>query len=56
MFAPCHWKGSLQSHRTLALQFLDGKHTVFGEVVEGIETTLKAMNELYVDTDGRPYR
>ena len=26
--------------------FLDGKHTIFGEVVEGLETTLKTIEEL----------
>jgi len=38
------------------LEFLDGKHTIFGEVAEGLDTTLKEMNELYCDTNGRPYR
>jgi peptidyl-prolyl cis-trans isomerase-like 4 len=37
-------------------QFLDGKHTIFGEVAEGLDTVLKEMNELYCDTNGRPYR
>lgn len=38
------------------LEFLDGKHTIFGEVAEGLDTVLKDINELYCDTDGRPYR
>lgn len=38
------------------LEFLDGKHTIFGEVAEGLDTVLKDMNELYCDTNGRPYR
>jgi peptidyl-prolyl cis-trans isomerase-like 4 len=37
-------------------QFLDEKHTIFGEVAEGLDTTLKEINELYCDTEGRPYR
>lgn len=38
------------------MEFLDGKHTIFGEVAEGLDTVLKEINELYCDTDGRPYR
>lgn len=37
-------------------QFLDGKHTIFGEVAEGLDGVLKEINELYCDTNGRPYR
>lgn len=37
-------------------QHLDGKHTIFGEVAEDEEETLTKINELYCDTDGRPYR
>lgn len=37
-------------------QFLDGKHTIFGEVAEGLDTVLKEINELYCDSNGRPYR
>eukprot|EP00624_Nannochloropsis_granulata_P001981 evm.model.NODE_1941_length_7655_cov_17.332071.2 len=42
--------------RSEDLEFLDGKHTIFGEVAEGLDTVLKDMNELYCDTNGRPYR
>eukprot|EP00271_Cylindrocystis_brebissonii_P005023 TRINITY_DN16979_c0_g1_i1.p1 TRINITY_DN16979_c0_g1~~TRINITY_DN16979_c0_g1_i1.p1 ORF type:complete len:762 (-),score=161.32 TRINITY_DN16979_c0_g1_i1:424-2709(-) len=34
---------------------LDGKHTIFGEVAEGLET-LTRINEAYVDEKGRPYK
>ncbi|XP_022730139.1 peptidyl-prolyl cis-trans isomerase CYP59 isoform X2 [Durio zibethinus] len=37
------------------LDYLDGKHTVFGEVAEGIET-LTRINEAYVDEKNRPYK
>ncbi|QCD85945.1 peptidyl-prolyl cis-trans isomerase-like 4 [Vigna unguiculata] len=37
------------------LDYLDGKHTVFGEVAEGFET-LTRINEAYVDDKGRPYK
>ncbi|XP_057486343.1 LOW QUALITY PROTEIN: peptidyl-prolyl cis-trans isomerase CYP59-like [Actinidia eriantha] len=37
------------------LDYLDGKHTVFGEVAEGLET-LQRINEAYVDEKGRPYK
>ncbi|KAL6514007.1 cytochrome P450 monooxygenase 59 [Orobanche hederae] len=37
------------------LDYLDGKHTVFGEVAEGLET-LARINEAYVDEKSRPYR
>ncbi|XP_027061742.2 peptidyl-prolyl cis-trans isomerase CYP59 isoform X1 [Coffea eugenioides] len=37
------------------LDYLDGKHTVFGEVAEGLET-LSRINEAYVDENSRPYK
>ncbi|KAJ8762652.1 hypothetical protein K2173_010673 [Erythroxylum novogranatense] len=37
------------------LDYLDGKHTVFGEVAEGHET-LTRINEAYVDDKNRPYK
>jgi peptidyl-prolyl cis-trans isomerase-like 4 len=37
------------------LEQLDGKHTVFGEVAEGLET-LQKINCLYVDETGRPFQ
>ncbi|KAK8490395.1 hypothetical protein V6N13_076410 [Hibiscus sabdariffa] len=37
------------------LDYLDGKHTVFGEVGEGFET-LTRINEAYVDDKNRPYK
>ncbi|XP_059446067.1 peptidyl-prolyl cis-trans isomerase CYP59-like [Corylus avellana] len=37
------------------LDYLDGKHTVFGEVAEGLDT-LTRINEAYVDEKGRPYK
>ncbi|KAL2650997.1 hypothetical protein R1flu_019125 [Riccia fluitans] len=37
------------------LDYLDGKHTVFGEVAEGLETLMR-INEAYVDENGRPYK
>lgn len=37
------------------LDYLDEKHTVFGEVAEGHET-LARINEAYVDEKGRPYK
>ncbi|XP_043700589.1 peptidyl-prolyl cis-trans isomerase CYP59 isoform X2 [Telopea speciosissima] len=37
------------------LDYLDGKHTVFGEVAEGLET-LTRINEAFVDDKGRPYK
>ncbi|KDP25100.1 hypothetical protein JCGZ_22635 [Jatropha curcas] len=38
-----------------SLDYLDGKHTVFGEVAEGLET-LARINEAYVDENNRPYK
>jgi len=37
------------------LVHLNGKHTIFGEVAEGLEI-LEQMNNLYIDDDGRPYQ
>ena len=36
------------------LPHLDGKNTVFGKVLEGIDTTLDAMEEVEVDKKSRP--
>ncbi|KAK4487449.1 hypothetical protein RD792_005914 [Penstemon davidsonii] len=35
--------------------FLDGKHTVFGAVAEGLDT-LTRINEAYIDGKNRPYK
>ncbi|KAG9439462.1 hypothetical protein H6P81_019627 [Aristolochia fimbriata] len=37
------------------LDYLDGKHTVFGQVEEGFDV-LTRINEAYVDDKGRPYK
>ncbi|ESQ29855.1 hypothetical protein EUTSA_v10011414mg [Eutrema salsugineum] len=37
------------------LDYLDGKHTVFGEIAEGFDT-LTRINEAYVDSKNRPYK
>lgn len=37
------------------IDYLDGKHAVFGHVVEGLET-LDKINEVFVDSDGRPLK
>ena len=37
------------------IDYLDGKHAVFGHVVEGLET-LDKLSETYVDSDGRPLK
>ncbi|KAF5321447.1 hypothetical protein D9619_000228 [Psilocybe cf. subviscida] len=37
------------------IDYLDGKHAVFGHVVEGLDT-LDKMNEMFVDQDGRPFK
>lgn len=37
------------------LTYLDGKHTIFGEVAEGMDV-LDRINELYVDKDMRPFQ
>ncbi|XP_024019144.1 peptidyl-prolyl cis-trans isomerase CYP59 [Morus notabilis] len=38
-----------------SLDYLDGKHTVFGDLAEGVET-LTRINEAYVDESARPYK
>jgi hypothetical protein len=35
------------------IDYLDGKHAVFGHVVEGFET-LDRINEAFLDKEGRP--
>ncbi|PIL37488.1 hypothetical protein GSI_01182 [Ganoderma sinense ZZ0214-1] len=37
------------------IEYLDGKHAVFGHVVEGLET-LDKLNDVFVDQDGRPLK
>ena len=37
------------------IDYLDGKHVVFGHVVEGLDT-LDKLNEVFVDQDGRPFK
>ncbi|KAH9288095.1 hypothetical protein KI387_032212 [Taxus chinensis] len=37
------------------LDYLDGKHTVFGEISEGVDTLMR-INEAFVDEQGRPYK
>ena len=37
------------------VEYLDGKHAVFGHVVEGLDT-LEKLNEIFVDQDGRPLK
>ncbi|KAH9960451.1 cyclophilin-like domain-containing protein [Russula dissimulans] len=37
------------------IEYLDGKHAVFGHVVEGLDT-LDKINEVFVDQDGRPFK
>ena len=36
-------------------EHLEGKHTIFGEIAEGLDV-LQKINELYCDDDGRPYQ
>ena len=38
-----------------AIEYLDSTHAVFGHVVEGLDV-LEQMNEIFVDTDGRPLK
>lgn len=38
------------------LDYLDGIHTVFGEVAEDPEDVIQKLNEAYCDEDHRPYR
>lgn len=35
------------------IEYLDGKHAVFGHIVEGFDT-LDKINDAYLDKDGRP--
>ena len=37
------------------IEYLDGKHTVFGHVVEGLDT-LDKLNEVFSDQEGRPLK
>ena len=37
------------------IEYLDGKHAVFGHVVEGLDT-LDKLNEVFVDQEGRPFK
>ncbi|KAF8227634.1 cyclophilin-like protein [Tricholoma matsutake] len=37
------------------IDYLDGKHAVFGHVVEGMET-LDKMNDVFTDQEGRPFK
>ena len=37
------------------IEYLDGKHAVFGHVVEGMDT-LDRLNDVFVDSDGRPLK
>ncbi|GJJ07304.1 Peptidyl-prolyl cis-trans isomerase cyp6 [Clathrus columnatus] len=37
------------------IEYLDGKHAVFGHVVEGFDT-LDKLNEVYTDSEGRPIK
>lgn len=37
------------------LEYLNGKHAVFGRIIEG-EETLKEINEAFTDNDGKPLR
>ena len=37
------------------IDYLDGKHAVFGHVVEGLDT-LDKLNDVFTDKDGRPLK
>ena len=37
------------------IQSLNGKHTIFGVIAEGVEI-LRKINEVYVDERNRPYQ
>jgi peptidyl-prolyl cis-trans isomerase-like 4 len=37
------------------IDYLDGKHAVFGHVVEGFDT-LDKLNDVFTDQDGRPFK
>jgi peptidyl-prolyl cis-trans isomerase-like 4 len=38
-----------------SIEYLDGKHAVFGHVVEGFDT-LDKLNEVFTDQEGRPLK
>lgn len=38
-----------------SVDYLDGKNTVFAQVVEGLDVLMK-INDAYIDDDGRPYQ
>ena len=42
---------STSSHHS---DYLDGKHTIFGQIVEGMDTTLKRINNAFVDERSTP--
>ncbi|KAK7023798.1 cyclophilin-like protein [Favolaschia claudopus] len=54
-----HSKGGCGSQFfvTLAdnIEYLDGKHAVFGHIVEGLDT-LDKLNDVFTDKDGRPFK
>ena len=37
------------------IDYLDGKHAVFGHVVEGLDT-LDKLNDVFTDQEGRPFK
>lgn len=37
------------------IDYLDGKHAVFGHVVEGLDT-LDKLNDIFTDQEGRPFK
>ena len=37
------------------ISYLDGRHAVFGHVVEGLDT-LEKLNDVYTDHEGRPLK
>eukprot|EP00187_Rhodella_violacea_P018263 CAMPEP_0184726676 /NCGR_PEP_ID=MMETSP0314-20130426/34369_1 /TAXON_ID=38298 /ORGANISM="Rhodella maculata, Strain CCMP 736" /LENGTH=480 /DNA_ID=CAMNT_0027192147 /DNA_START=11 /DNA_END=1451 /DNA_ORIENTATION=- len=38
------------------LEYLDGKHTLFGRIAEGRDEFVAALNEAFVDDKGKPYK
>ena len=36
------------------IEYLNNKHTIFGQVVEGLDV-LDKINNAYTDKDGKPY-
>ncbi|KAJ7684818.1 cyclophilin-like domain-containing protein [Mycena polygramma] len=54
-----HTKGGCGSQFFITLadniDYLDGKHAVFGHVVEGLDT-LDKLNDIFTDKDGRPFK